>query len=107
MIDPLRYVIGDTQPDLDFTLERDGEPLSDVTAVVFKLRKLNSSVVSRDLTLADAPTQRWTGNFAVGDLDQSGAMTGELIATLSDGSTVHGQDTIPVYVRPEYVESQV
>jgi len=101
----LRWVIGDTKPDIVLDLEQDGEPLdlTDAT-VVFRLQKPSGAVVERTLTVTSAAAGRCEGSFGIGDLDETGRMEAEVVITYSGGDVQHTEDAIPVYVRDEYQE---
>lgn len=96
------YTVGDTKPDLDFECVKNGAylPAPPATAT-FKLKKPSGNTVTVVLSLIDAATARYAGNFGLGDLDEPGMCYGELIV-----GSQHAEEPFEIYVRPEFVEAR-
>lgn len=102
----IRLVVGNTRPSLNFQCVAGNRPINLTGATVqFKLKKPDGVVVTRSLTVVDAPNGRVSGNFGVGDLDQSGTQYGELQITFVDGGVQNAEEPFELIVRPEFFEA--
>lgn len=105
----IRYVVGDTKPDLSFVIFEDGVDVTadgDITAVEFRLKKA-AVVLVKQLTLVTHPdsSKAWEGNFGVGDLDESGPLLAELVVFRGSTNPQHGAEPIEVVIRGEFTEA--
>lgn len=105
----IRYVVGDTKPDLSFVLQEDGVDVTadvEITAVEFRLKKA-SVVLTKPLTLVTHPdgSKAWEGNFGVGDLDETGPLFAEIVVFRGSTNPQHGVEPIQVVIRGEFTEA--
>lgn len=102
----IRFVVGDTKPDLRFRI-RQGNKAATLpvgTTIVFKVKKPNATIVTVNLVQTDATKQIWSGNFGVGDLDASSTepLPGEIVVTFPGGLKQHSEQPYQVLVRSEF-----
>lgn len=105
----ITLVVGDTKPDLSFSIQRGGLDITDdntITAVEFRLRKPSGVVITKVLTKVTRGdgTKRWEGNFGVGDIDFTSDSFGEVVVFFGATNPQHGRDPFRVVVRGEYRE---
>jgi hypothetical protein len=103
----LRYTQNDTRPDFFFNVEREGAPvdLTSAVKVEFKLKKPSGGIVTRQLSIIDAPNGEVQGVWGTGDLSEAGEMLGEVLITWGGNAPEHGEEPIKVLVREEYSAS--
>lgn len=107
----ISLVVGDTKPDLSFSIRRGGVDITDdpsITAVEFRLRKPSGIVLTKALTKVTVGdgTKRWEGNFGTGDIDFTADGFGEVVVFFGATNPQHGRDPFRIVVRGEYREAQ-
>lgn len=105
----IQLTVGDTKPDLSFTLTKDSEDVtadSEITAVEFRM-KMPSRVVVKALALVTHPdgSKAWEGNFGAGDIDTVGPFFAEVVAFYGSSNPQHAIEPIRVVVRGEFAEA--
>lgn len=108
----ISLVIGDTKPDLSFSIQRGGVDITDdvtISGAEFRLRKPSGVVLTRVLALVTRSdgSKRWEGNFGASDLDFTGDSFGEVVVFFGSANPQHGRDPFRVIVRGEYREAQI
>lgn len=108
----IELVVGDTKPDLSFSIKRGGVDITadvTITAVEFRLRKPVGTVLTKPLTLVTRGdgSKRWEGNFGVGDIDFTSDGLAEVVVFFGSASPQHGREPFRIIVRGEYRESQL